>query len=712
MPIKFRRIPPEKAFSDPINEHLKRVLSLSKEKTDYAERKLKAACHAAELTKQNTPVPEKIASTSASMKSSDDKDNLVQSFVTSGVTQASKEAKKNIHEYLLELDKLRKENQLVYGKKRPEEPNLSLGLGLADDQTKTQDTLYKRTLFSTYAYTYYGEQYAMRRGAVEFGLTYDNKVFIVPLSEGLSANNLYRMAQGTLLKAIGCIQTSQQVEIENTENPGITDQREREGQVKYISVYSPFFAVETDNIAVSLFALQQLGMDLSQTQVVIPNDKASFINHLKADCSINIHGEIQSAAYYLNEDRFPGAKKLAETQLTLQDKLTELCHSIDDEVLAKRNKKIIENIEGEKVLLKKNLIQFLLQVEKFKENSDKKDTTSAQTSSKEEPTSSQNIEQRDNIMSKSHVNIEESTNSINESYYSMNASIQLFKENNIDLTFLSHEINVLLAYILQNGLKPEEKSQCEKWCIGQETIPSRLLDMENISSHIKFYEQDPIKTCIALLKDYSKGDGWLGVMRRFFSGAWNRNYKDPVNKILSAHNKNELPDNINICRIYEELKESGLMFNYDADSKSSLRKILLFCAKLNDEEKALFELINSSFMPFPPYQSSGSADNDSPLPSPDETGEHCKSNASRRAHDRRALTGEAGNASRRKVIVEATARSLEWASAWRTQDESGPTFSRVIRTNFGDRMAKIFRENSDSLVYPIATLMSEDLRRQ
>jgi hypothetical protein len=90
----------------------------------------------------------------------------------------------------------------------------------------------------------------------------------------------------------------------------------------------------------------------------------------------------------------------------------------------------------------------------------------------------------------------------------------------------------------------------------------------------------------------------------------------------------------------------------------------------------------------------------------DETGEHCKSNASRRAHDRRALTGEAGNASRRKVIVEATARSLEWASAWRTQDESGPTFSRVIRTNFGDRMAKIFRENSDSLAVSLEKLVS------
>jgi hypothetical protein len=67
------------------------------------------------------------------------------------------------------------------------------------------------------------------------------------------------------------------------------------------------------------------------------------------------------------------------------------------------------------------------------------------------------------------------------------------------------------------------------------------------------------------------------------------------------------------------------------------------------------------------------------------------------ARDRRALTGEAGNASCRKVIVGATARSPEWASAWRTQDESGPTFSRVMRTNFGGTTAKIFREHSDSL---------------
>jgi hypothetical protein len=77
---------------------------------------------------------------------------------------------------------------------------------------------------------------------------------------------------------------------------------------------------------------------------------------------------------------------------------------------------------------------------------------------------------------------------------------------------------------------------------------------------------------------------------------------------------------------------------------------------------------------------------------------------SRRACDRRALTGEAGNASRRKVMVVATACRPEWASAWRTPDESQPNFSRVMRINFGVRMAKIFHEHSDSPTYFLSYL--------
>ncbi len=40
----------------------------------------------------------------------------------------------------------------------------------------------------------------------------------------------------------------------------------------------------------------------------------------------------------------------------------------------------------------------------------------------------------------------------------------------------------------------------------------------------------------------------------------------------------------------------------------------------------------------------------------------------------------------------------EGVSACRTQDVSRPNFSRVMRTNFGDTMAEILREHSDSLV--------------
>ncbi|WP_192805849.1 hypothetical protein [Rickettsiella massiliensis] len=65
---------------------------------------------------------------------------------------------------------------------------------------------------------------------------------------------------------------------------------------------------------------------------------------------------------------------------------------------------------------------------------------------------------------------------------------------------------------------------------------------------------------------------------------------------------------------------------------------------------------------------------------------------SRRTRDRRRLTSEAGNAPRRKVIC-----GQNGPSASRMQDESRPNLSRVMRINFGDRMAKIFHELSDSL---------------
>lgn len=66
-----------------------------------------------------------------------------------------------------------------------------------------------------------------------------------------------------------------------------------------------------DNIAISLFALKKLGIDLNHTQVVVPNDEGPLISR-DSGCNIRIHGNLENASYYLNEKRFLGAKALAE----------------------------------------------------------------------------------------------------------------------------------------------------------------------------------------------------------------------------------------------------------------------------------------------------------------------------------------------------------------------------------------------------------------
>ena len=70
----------------------------------------------------------------------------------------------------------------------------------------------------------------------------------------------------------------------------------------------------------------------------------------------------------------------------------------------------------------------------------------------------------------------------------------------------------------------------------------------------------------------------------------------------------------------------------------------------------------------------------------------------RRARERRALTGEAGNASRRQVDLREALRAAQNGPVRAGRRTSRPNFSRVMRINFGVRMAEIFREHSDSLV--------------
>jgi len=112
------------------------------------------------------------------------------------------------------------------------------------------------------------------------------------------------------------------------------------------------------------------------------------------------------------------------------------------------------------------------------------------------------------------------------------------------------------------------------------------LDIENISSFISFYDHNPINTLLALLKNYTKGDGLTGIIKRFFSFAWNRHNVNTVNKFLSSYNYHELPDNLTICTIFEELRKLDPSLSLDS-KESTLIKRILFCAKLDNVEEEL-----------------------------------------------------------------------------------------------------------------------------
>lgn len=613
MPIKLKNIPATEPFN-PLQKHLNNILALSKEKMEFAEKRLQAACAATDLIKKNTDTPEKASKGSDPLKTAEAKDNLtVLSAAVDKTAQVNQENQPTINEYLSNLDNLRKENQLIYGK-RLGESNLSLGFGLSDKSDESKVPYYQKKLLSTNSFTYQGEQGSNQMGAVEFAITYDNKIFIVPKSEGAAANNLYRMTQGTLLKAIGCIQIGDREVIENTIEGGISYHQTLEGQVNYISVYNAFFAAQKDNIAVSLFALQRLGIDLGATKVVIPNDDAPLITHTDPDCRIAVHGEIKNASYYLNENHFPHAKALAENQLTLFDKIVELFCTLDDEFLEKRNKKFLEEIYGEKELLKLNLIKLFNCAEDYINKTEKKikktkiviESTELidQPSTSFQPVVDQNIAIKDDSS--------ETTVSFNDYWLAIKASIQFFKEKNIDLSFLVHEINMILAYTLQNSLTPAEKNQLEELVL-LERIPGRGLNVKNISSFISFYEHDPIKTCINLLSDYSKGQGLSGALKRFFSLAWNRHYVSSVNQFLRAYDRQELPDTLSVYDIFSQLRSYGAEISLQ-ENKSTLLSRLLFCAKLNREE--------SDFIPelFDVERDLGSVSDDAPVQQPSVLG--------------------------------------------------------------------------------------------
>ncbi len=534
MHIKLKRIDESRMFDDPIKIALETFLNPLNENLEL------------EATTSATPLIFAAVPTSMDIQ------------VTEG------ESKKNIIKLLSEQLALRNINRLIYTHEKTEVLQAhSQGLNInLEEGDKATVAPYSKS--------------ASGIGFVEFAITYDNQIFFAAGEGGAEKQHI--PAYGTLLKAVGCMQLDEKVIIEG----GDVTYEKVENIIKYISVHNTFFAVHPDNIAVSLFVLEQLGLDLSASKVIVPNKSAKLIHEIKPDCCLNIRGEIQEASFYLDERRFPGAKVMArETNLTILDKMTELFYSIDDEILSKRSEKIIKEVELEKYLLKLNIIK-LIRRDLF---------------SKEEEATN-----LDEVLIQSKLQVENTTNN---QYVAINKIINSFKESHIDLSFLTQEILYLLSFKLQKGgLTDVEKEGLDTWAALSKSMPARRFDLEdkNFYSLIRFYDENPIKTCMALLKDYAKGEGWFGAIVRIFSGAWNRHYKDSVNKVLLMDKNKEFPDNLNIDHIFARLVESGLVFKSDAANKSRLRKILLFCARLNGEEESLKQSVApSQIIFFPPY---------------------------------------------------------------------------------------------------------------
>ena len=129
---------------------------------------------------------------------------------------------------------------------------------------------------------------------IDFVITYDNEIFFTSGKERQEKQLM--QTYGTLLKAVGCMQLDKKVTVEGVE---VTYEKLEE-RIKYISVHNASFTAHPDNIAVSLFVLKQLGLDLGETKVVIPNKSSKWIDKTNPDCQINVRGEIKEASFFLD----------------------------------------------------------------------------------------------------------------------------------------------------------------------------------------------------------------------------------------------------------------------------------------------------------------------------------------------------------------------------------------------------------------------------
>ncbi|WP_218814488.1 DUF5617 domain-containing protein [Rickettsiella endosymbiont of Dermanyssus gallinae] len=187
-----------------------------------------------------------------------------------------------------------------------------------------------------------------------------------------------------------------------------------------------------------------------------------------------------------------------------------------------------------------------------------------------------------------------------QNYGEVNEAIQLIKDSHgIDLSFVGNELDNWLHYIF--NLKFQHANKLGIVARKGESVLSAALHHVEInlkeikvgslpqrhtnevdlinSPFVRFCSENPTKTCIALLRDYTKG----GFFWRLLTGAWRRHHIKAVEQLLKGYDNQQYSDNLSVQDIYRELfnLNEGTLAEYTG-KKGTLYARLLWCETLEN----------------------------------------------------------------------------------------------------------------------------------
>lgn len=495
---------------------------------ENAQRKLEVMAQMRHSAKKNSP-----------KKEGKEKKGLPDAKILTSSLSKSQSKKLELEPFLQEIEEGRRTCEFIVGNKGEHDLVEPKSFGVEASATPG---CYKRRLESTATR---GQQ-----GWSDFIITYDNKIVLEYSNKEITEKKFKcefdhrTMGCGTFFKAAGRIK--------------IID-----GKL-FISPFSAYLELGWDYMPIILFVLQQKGLSISNETnnqtIFITDEKGNVIDRPKVGPKNKISTE-SIVAFYLNKHRFPLAKAKAENKkLDIEDILSDLFFNIDYSILRIRNKKLIHQLETEKNDFKIAIVEFLLKL------------THSSTCL-------------------SHITDE----SIGQSLTAIIDRIKLLEDNHgIDLSFVKHELNSWIHYLFALNFQTKNNLATEKKGVEEMKVPEIYKALDQVQSNLKklkespvtlsqssfiqFYSETPTKTCIALLRDYTKTSFW----GRLLTLAWLRPHFQSVVQFLEKYDNQEYADNLSVQDIYRTvLNQSDTLAEFTG-KKGRLFERLWFCEELKN----------------------------------------------------------------------------------------------------------------------------------